>query len=444
MAAPFRIAVVGGGWAGLAAAVEACAAGADVTLFEAAKQLGGRARSVQLAGRTLDNGQHLLLGAYRETLRLMRTVGADPQRVLKRQPLSLDYPATGFRLRLPRLPAPFNLAAGLAMARGASLAEKTAGVRFMRRLQASGYRLDGECGEDTVAELLDRNGQHGSLRRHLWEPLCLAALNTAPQDASAQILANVLADSLGGARADTDLLLPATDLDRLFAQPAARFIAAHGGRIRLSARVERFVVDARGGASPLLVGGERYDRLIVATAPQHATTLLAAHAPTHDIAAQLATYTFEPIGTLYAQYDCAPALRLPRTMLGLGNRAGTTPGQWVFDRGQLGGEPGLMAFVLSAQGAWQDCPRADLLATLHGELESALGRRLPLPTWHTLIREARATFACRPGLPRPSAASAIPGVWLAGDYCCARYPATLEGAVRSGVAAACGALNPID
>jgi squalene-associated FAD-dependent desaturase len=433
-----KIAVVGGGWAGLAAAVEACAAGADVTLLEAARQLGGRARSVQLAGRTLDNGQHLLLGAYRETLRLMRTVGADPQRVLKRQPLALDYPATGFRLRLPRLPAPLNLAAGLAMARGASLTEKIAAARFMRYLQASDYRLDHEC---TVAELLDRNGQHGCLRRHLWEPLCLAALNTAPQDASAQVLANVLADSLGGARADTDLLLPAADLDQLFAQPAARFIAAHGGTLRLSARVEGFAIDASAGTSPLLVAGERYDRLIVATAPQHATALLAAHAPTRDIAAQLGTYAFEPIGTLYAQYD--PQLRLPRAMLGLGNRAGTGPGQWVFDRGQLGGEPGLMAFVLSAQGAWEHGARAELLAALHGELESALARRLPPPSWHALIREARATFACRPGVPRPSAASAIAGVWLAGDYCCARYPATLEGAVRSGVAAAHGALQPI-
>ena len=441
MTRPLRIAVVGGGWAGLAAAAEACAAGADVTLFEAAKQLGGRARSVQLSGRTLDNGQHLLLGAYRETLRLMRTVGADPQRVLRRQPLALDYPATGFRLRLPRLPAPLNLAAGLAMARGASLAEKLSAARFMHRLQASGYRLDGERDECTVAELLDRNGQHGSLRRHLWEPLCLAALNTAPQDASAQVLANVLADSLGGARADTDLLLPAADLDRLFAQPATHFISAQGGCIRLSTRVERFAVDTSGAPSTLRVAGERYDRLIVATAPQHAATLLAEHAPTRDIAAQLDTYTFEPIGTLYAQY--APELHLPRPMLGLGNLAGTTPGQWVFDRGQLGGEPGLMAFVLSAQGAWQNSVRADLLAALHGELESALDRRLPPPTWHTLIREARATFACRPGLPRPSAASAIPGVWLAGDYCCARYPATLEGAVHSGVAAARGALQPI-
>ena len=440
MTAPFKIAVIGGGWAGLAAAVEACAAGADVTLIEAARQLGGRARSVQLAGRTLDNGQHLLLGAYRETLRLMRTVGADPERVLRRQPLTLDYPATGFRLRLPRLPAPLNLAAGLVMARGASLAEKVSAARFMRRLQASAYRLDREC---TVAELLDRNGQCGSLRRHLWEPLCLAALNTAPQDASAQILANVLADSLGGARADTDLLLPAADLDQLFALPAARFIAAHGGNIRLSTRVEGFAVDAHGGASPLLVAGERYDRLIAATAPQHAATLLAAHAPTRELAAQLDTYTFEPIGTLYAQYACAPELRLPRAMLGLGNRTGTTPGQWVFDRGQLGGEPGLMAFVLSAQGPWQDSTRADLLAALHGELESALDRRLPPPTWHTLIREARATFACRPGLPRPSAESGVPGVWLAGDYCCARYPATLEGAVRSGIAAAHCALQPV-
>lgn len=427
-----KVAVVGGGWAGLAAAVELTAAGAQVVLFESAKQLGGRARSVQVQGETLDNGQHLLLGAYRETLRLMTTVGAEPDQRLKRTTLDLYNPGAGFRLRLPRLPAPLNLAAGLIAMTGASLSEKLDAARFMRALQRSNYRLDADC---SLSELLDVQRQHGRLRRLLWEALCLAALNTAPQHASAQIFANVLRDSLGGNRADTDLLLPAADLDRVFALPAAAFIRARRGEIRLSSRVDSIEPDDAG----LAIGGERYDRVILATAPQHAAPLLAQHQGTASTAALLAAYTFEPIGTVYAQYP--PELRLPLPMLGLDDDTAGTLGQWVVDRGQLNGAPGLMAFVLSANGDWDEMDSAPLFAALQRELEQSLGRPLPPPRWHQLIRERRATFSCRPGLPRPTAATALPGLWLAGDYVCADYPATLEGAVRSGIAAARGALE---
>ena len=430
-----KVAVVGGGWAGLAAAVELCAAGAQVTLFEAARQLGGRARSVQVHGQTLDNGQHLLLGAYRQTLRLMAVIGADPATLFKRTTLDLHYPGAGnggFRLRLPRLPAPLNLAVGLIAAPGASLSEKLGAARFMRALQRSDYQLDADC---SVTELLDAHRQHGRLRRLLWEALCLAALNTAPQHASAQVFANVLRDSLGGTRGDTDLLLPAADLDRVFALPAADYIRAQHGEIRLSSRIEAI---GRSG-DDLSIGGERFDRVILALGPQHAAPLLADHRATAASAALLADYTYEPIGTVYAQYP--RDLHLPLPMLGLDNDATETLGQWVVDRGQLNGAPGLIAFVLSASGAWDDLDSEQLLAALHSELEQALGRELPKPSWHQLIRERRATFSCRPGLPRPAPATALPGLWLAGDYACANYPATLEGAVRSGIAAARGALR---
>lgn len=426
MKARLKVAVIGGGWAGLAAAVELVTAGAEVTVFEAAKQLGGRARSVETHGHRLDNGQHLLIGAYRETLRLMQTVGADPEHLLRRLPLELHYPGAGFRLRLPRLPAPLNLAIGLFAAQGAGLGEKFAAVRFMRTLQGCNYRLPTD---GTVAELLDRHGQQGKLRRYLWEPLCLAALNTAAPHASAQIFANVLRDSLGGARADTDLLLPAADLDRVFPSAAADFIQAHGGKIRLATRVEQI-------RPQFQIEGELFDRVILAVSPQHAASLLARQPETAAIAAMLADYTYEPIGTAYAGYP--PEVSLPCPMLGLdGGRDGRL-GQWVFDRGTLCATPGVMSFVLSAQGAWDQCDNEALAAILHGELEDALARKLPRPLWHCVIRERRATFSCRPDLPRPAAQTPLRDLWLAGDYTCADYPATLEGAVRSGITAARG------
>jgi len=103
----------------------------------------------------------------------------------------------------------------------------------------------------------------------------------------------------------------------------------------------------------------------------------------------------------------------------------------------------VIGFVLSARGAWDERDNDALATALHGELEQALGRKLPRASWHQVIRERRATFSCRPHLPRPAAQTPIPGLWLAGDYVCADYPATLEGAVRSGVAAAAGAIRTL-
>lgn len=421
---PPAVAVIGGGWAGLSAAVELAAAGVRVTVFEAARQLGGRARRVDVAGHALDNGQHILIGAYHDTLCLMRTVGANPEHLLKRIPLDLFYPGSAFRMTLPHLPAPLNLAIGLLTARGCSAADKVAAVRFMRSLKANDYCLPDDL---TVADLLDHHGQSGPLRDRLWDTLCISALNTPPENASARIFANVLRDTLGGKRSDTDLLLPATDLNRIFPDAAARFIGERGGEIRLATRVESI-----GGN--LRIGNDRFDHVILATAPQHAAALLTDTNAAGAIAGILETYTYEPIGTVYAAYPAD--VRLPIPMLGLDGGTAGRVGQWVFDRGQLGGNRGLMSFVLSAQGAWEAFDNETLASRLHHELEEALGRRLAPPSWHRVIRERRATYTCRPALPRPPARTSIAGLWLAGDYVCADYPATLEAAVRSGVSAA--------
>lgn len=435
--ARLRVAIVGGGWAGLAAAVELASAGVQVTVFESARQLGGRARSVEVgtasAPLRVDNGQHILIGAYCETLRLMREVGADPERLLLRRPLELHHPgsaaAPAFSLRLPRLPAPWHLALGLLGARGVSLSEKIAAARFMRRLEARQWTLPED---ESVAALLQAEKQGPRLRRYFWEPLCLSALNTPAADASAQVFVNVLRDSLAGASDATDLLLPAADLERVFAAPAASFVAARGGAIRLSSRVR--AIEADGSQWLVTVDGsgdqrERFEQVVVATAAPAAARLLA---PWPALAGPCAALEHAPIGTLYLGYP--PEVRLPLPMLGL--EQAVALGQWVFDRGQLCGTDGVLAFVFSGSGAWEAHDADELARRLHRELESALGRALPAPTWRQLIRERRATFVCRPGLARPGCRTGVPGLWLAGDFVWAGYPSTLEGAVRSGVAAA--------
>ena len=399
-----KVAVIGGGWAGIAAAVDLTAAGVATTLYEAGRVPGGRARGIDIAGRRLDNGQHILLGAYRETLALMRQVGGDPVQLLARHPLQVLDPDI-FRLALPRWPAPLNVAWGLLSAVAVDWPEKAKTALWMQGIKWRGFRLPADT---TVAAWLDAAGQTGALRRHLWEPLCLAALNLPAERASAQIFANVLRDSLGSPRrADTDLLLPRADLGALLPEPAFRWLAANGATLRLGTRIA--------GLAPrpdsIAIAGNDYDAAIVATAPQHVGKLWPALATTFD---------YEPIATVYLQFSPKTALAFP-----LQKQSGKY-GQWVVDRGN-----GLLACVLSGHGDWESLADDQLAAALCAELS------LPEPPrWQQVVREKRATFSCRPSLARPDWRTADPRVVLAGDYTWADYPATLEAAVRSGRRAA--------
>ncbi len=398
-----RVAVIGAGYAGLACAVELAAAGIAVDVFEASRTLGGRARAIELDDLTVDNGAHILVGAYRETLRLMKKVGAGGT-ALKRHPLHLEYPGH-VMISAPQLPAPLHLAGALLTARGLSLRDKLAAIRFMRAQQARSFRLDKDM---TAAALLAEQPER--LRRFLWEPLCLAALNTPVAIASAQVFLNVLRDSLAADSAASDLLLPATDFSSLFPEPAARFIAAHGGQVHRSTRIHA------------LEELKDYAHRVIAVAPYH----LAALAP--DLAAGI-KFDWQPILTVYLRYP--ENVRLPFAMVGMdGGHA-----QWLFDRGALCSQHGLLAAVISGDGPHQALSHAELGAAIHKEISAVLpGLPAPGKTW--VIEEKRATFACTPGLERPPTATALPNVWLAGDYVAGDYPATLEGAVRSGVAAA--------
>jgi squalene-associated FAD-dependent desaturase len=417
-----KVAIVGGGYAGMAAAVELAGRGIQVDVFEASRTLGGRARAVEIEGLTLDNGAHILVGAYRETLRLMRTVGADPDRLLRRLCLRLEYPGR-FRLAAPRLPAPLHLAWALLTAHGISLGEKFAAVRFMQTGKGRRFRLDDDM---SVGALLDLHRQSPALRRYLWEPLCVAALNTPSEQSSARVFLNVLRDTLAADRAASDLLLPATDLSALFPEPAARYVEARSGRVLREQRVKAIVPTLDGF---ILDGSTGYEKVIVAVAPRHLPSLLDGLPQLAPLAAQVGAFVFEPIVTVYLAYPENVGLSFP--MLGIAD--GTA--QWIFDRGRLCGHPGLLAAVISAHGRHENAEQATLADRVHREI-AALLPGLPPPRWTRVVTEKRATFACTPGLMRPPTATAVPGLLLAGDYVAGDYPATLEGAVRSGISAA--------
>lgn len=436
-ALPKTVAVIGGGWAGCAAAAELAQGGHQVHLFESARTLGGRARRIDLDGRTLDNGQHILLGAYQETLRMMRMVGVEAAQCLLRLPLQMRYPENSGCMDFvaPRLPAPLHLLVALLRARGLSGEDKMALARFSTTARWMDWQLHTDCSVDA---LLERFDQTPRLIRLMWRPLCIAALNTPTDRASAQVFLHVLRDSLGAKRAASDMLIPRSDLTSVFPQHAADFVSRHGGTVACGVSVTSIARHPQQwqleyGTDTEEMRDRRFDAVVVAVHPSQAVDLLDGLADTTPMAA----LTYEAITTCYLQYP--PELCLPRPFLALLDDAGQNEwGQFVFDRGQLDDrQAGLLAVVVSASGQAIADGHQSLTAAIAAQLARVLNEPKMLNySWSKVISEKRATFACTPGLQRPSNDTGVPGLYIAGDYTASIYPATIESAVRSGVAAA--------
>ena len=435
------IAVIGGGWAGCAAAVHLAREGWPVELHEAGPVLGGRARSVTRDGLPLDNGEHLLLGAYVETLRLAAFLHAgEPHSPWISAPLRIqpfaDH-ARALTLHARKLPAPLGLLAALLRAGGLSWHERIATIRWFARLRRRRFRCDRHA---TVAQLIA--GLPARVRDDLWGPLCLAALNTPPARASAQVFLNVLREAFGGTAGAAQTVLPRNGLAAAIPERAADWLASRGHAVHLSSRARVVAMDDGVSLSGLR-GHTRASAVIVAVGPHQLASALDAALVLREpaIAAALqhvAAFEWEPITTVYLGYDAdVPASPLTR----LDDR----PGQWVFDRSDILARRApapatanirtLLSVVLSAHGAHDRLEHPALVAAIDGQLRR-LRPGLPSLCWSQVIAEKRATYACTPSLPRPAFGRLAGRIYLAGDYTYDAFPATLEAAVRSGVAAA--------
>jgi squalene-associated FAD-dependent desaturase len=446
-AAPAHVAVVGGGLAGITAAIALAESGARVTLLESRPRLGGATSSFSRGGLTVDNGQHVFLRCCTAYRGLLARLGMTGSVILQdRFDVTVLRPGGRARLRRTALPGPLHMGQALAGYRHLSYAERLLVVPAalaMTRLDPASPELDGQRLGDWLAA--HWQGEHA--RRALWDLFTVSALNVPGDDANLALAATVVKTALLSARDAADIGVPAVPLGDLHGQAAATLLGRLGSRVRLGAKAAAvqalpsggFLIRlaSRGTAGPN--GGEviRADGVVLAVPPEAAGSLLppaaghAGAAPAGPGPGQWLQIATSPIVNVHVIYD-RRVTRLPFVA------AVDSPVQWVFDRTGPSGlrEGQYLAISLSAADAYADVPAARLreqfLPALAGLFPAAAQARV---VDCFVTRERGATMRQVPGVGRlrPGAATAVPGLVLAGAWTDTGWPDTMEGAVRSGL-----------
>jgi squalene-associated FAD-dependent desaturase len=476
VSAPGKIVVIGGGLAGITAAVALSEVGADVTLAEARPRLGGATTSFSRGGLMVDNGQHVFLRccvAYRGLLARLGMTGAAS--LQDRFDVTVLAPGRRARLRRTALPGPLHMGQALV---GYGFLSRAQRLRVGRAALAMAALdpAEPELDRQRLGDWLAAHGQDERTRRVLWDLFTVSALNVNGDDANLSLAATVVKTALLGARDAADIGVPTVPLGALHGQAGGALLARLGAQVRLSAKVAaiealpggpgpRFRVrlaGRRGGDgpppdgvalddAPLDGAGEviEADGVVLAVPPAVAARLApagtvstgtvgetAAAGNGHDLLGQpgpeqwreLAT---SPIVNVHVIYD-RRVTRLPFAA------AVDSPVQWVFDRtGPSGLRSGqYLAVSLSAADGYVDVPASALRERfLPAMTELFPAARNARVTDFFVTRERRATLRQVPGCERlrPGAATALPGLVLAGAWTDTGWPDTMEGAVRSGL-----------
>lgn len=436
--------VIGGGVSGLAAAVRIAGAGLPVRLLEARGVLGGRATSFvdSRSGEVFDNGQHALMGCYRETFALLDAIGT--RHLVEVTPrlevTSLDERGQPSVLRCPGWPSPLHLLGGVLGWSGVGWRDRLqvlsmAGPLWRARRSAGRSGSDLPCRPtETVAGWLDRHGQGARARSLLWEPLALAALNQPIERAAAPTFVRVLGRVFGPGATDASIALPRRPLAEVFGSPARAFLEARGARVQFGAlaRVSISGTQVRGVAVRGVT--EPASHVVLAT-PWHTwpSTLLGDTSALAGIVTAAAATASSPIVTVTLAFD-RPVLET--STLGLPGR----PFQWAFDVAGLAGRQAGSCVALVSSGADDilRCSNADLAKQAHALLASCVEAARPAVRLASrAVREPRATFSLAPGQPsRPGTRTTVRGLYLASDWVDTGLPATIEGAVEAGHRAA--------
>ena len=430
-----HVAVIGGGFAGLAAAVSLAGKGIAVTLLERRKRLGGRAYSFtdRTTGDTVDNGQHLFMKCYRHTRDFLARIGtADRLQFQHAFHIPFRHPARGNSTLsfYGWLPPPLNLFAGFLRFGAIGWAD----VLRLRRVAAS-LKHPPEC-DTSVDAWLNTCGQSPVIRRAFWDPLCVSALNQHPQDARADLMAAVLREAFLGGRDGACIGYAGAGLSALYTDAARRFIEAHGGTVRVGAAVTAISSRSDCRIALRLKSGEGVtaDACICAIPPS-------------DISNLLLQNDFQILLHLLPQFRPSPILSLnlwfDRPIINT-EFVGLLDARmhWVFDKaaiyaGRDRASEGHVTLVASAADDLMDRPDGELVRIALEDLRATVPEtRKARLLHHRAIKERRATFARPPGSPALPPQPVCPNVYIAGGWTDTGLPDTIEGAVLSGYRAA--------
>lgn len=432
---PKKVVVLGAGYAGLAAANELVLRGHDVTLIEGRALLGGRAHSFPdpKSGQMLDNGQHVLMGCYHETLVLLKDLGVTNRLY---SPPGIDVPFAsekGRSVLKATLPAPLHLLSALLGFRELTAGDKFAAIKLAVRLRL-GQRPHAH---ETVQTWLQNWGQTPNIIRALWEPLCIAALNESVATGSADLFATVVERSFLGSAADSKIVLSRVGLSELFAPEVRRLLEMCGGTVRLQAPVTGLKFEGNALREIKLGDGTVLQpEAVVSALPWHALRAFLPEAS--KLASACRQIQDAPIVSLHLWMD-RPLLKEP--FLGLLD----SPVHWVFSRDEIhgrdpSGPPGhVITAVVSGARDLIDKTATELEDLTLREMARFIPEAREAKVLHRMVYKARsATFAATPETEplRPGASTEWSNFWLAGDWTATGLPATIEGAIVSGRRAA--------
>lgn len=420
--------IVGAGWAGLACAISLVQAKQRVIIIEASPQLGGRARTVKFAATTLDNGQHILIGAYTETIKLLKTIGIQESQVFKRSPLHLLLYGKDINIEVnfPNLPAPFQAIIGLIFAKGLTYQDKLAVITLFVKLYNLNFTV---ANQETVLTALKQLGQSENLINNLWEPIAIATMSTPITIASANVFFQILKDVFTTTASNSNWLLPIKDLSQILPLPAKDYLLAHHSSIILQQPIKTLLF-ANNNQCIGVANDQHswYANNIVLATPAYVTARLLASTTAVAISKKLSQIKYNVITTIYLTF--AAPVSLPQPIIGL--LAG--PIQWLITRSFTKQTNILSAIITDNDKTPIYHNNEELIANIMVYLPQYLPN-LPKLLATKIIKEQRAAYLCTPTIQqlKPSVTTNIANLFLAGEHTIENYPATIESAIRSGI-----------
>ncbi|MBI1805590.1 MAG: FAD-dependent oxidoreductase [Ignavibacteria bacterium] len=436
------VAIIGGGLSGLAAAADLASRGASVALFERSARLGGRCYSYvdKRTGDIVDNGQHVLLGAYHHLFRYLKMIGTS--HLLNNEPtlrLPLHHPSEGFaHFQISSLPKPFDLTAGMLKFKLLTLRDRQKLLRVGLALKQWNEKVEQELQSLTIEQWLARLHQSEQARVCFWYPIAISVMNETPQRACALLFARTLRAAFLGKKSDSAILIPTVGQSELYVSNAEELFARKNVSLHLNTEVESLEVsNARVMGVRAMNGTLVRARNVVSAVPYFALAkLIPAGASDEKPFSDLPHFESSPIISMNLWFD--------REIMDVGYVGLISKTlQWVFNRRRIlrqsTASTGYLSAVISGAREYADVPKEKLITLALRDLHAVFPESRKAKLVHAVvIKEKRATFSptCEVEPLRPSAETPIQNFFLAGDWTNTGFPATIEGAVMSGFNAA--------